>query len=959
MLRLIVSVLLIFPLSAMATLHSPQVIQSFDISNGGTNTIIYALTTDRHGRLWVASTDGLYIYDGVKGKKIFPVDASMNVYSFVEYGDDIFVGLGHGILKVNQTSLSHELLENTESFRVTSITILDKTLYFSSLDQGLWTYDLSTGDVSDISYSHLAKSKTIQTLKTYDDAVWAGLTDEGELSGGLLQIVARKASKLYLEEGISVQDIDPVDGGLLLTTSTHGLIKFQIESAEFEFVTSQQEIFTSNESAVDNHGCIWTAAQSGAFKFCDKTERVEGQFTYDLPPGDYETVYFDEKTNIVWFGRIEGGVRGVYVGNYKKIEYLTHQSFEGGLSGTNPFSVYESPDDEIWVSYSGQGLDIINSTRDFIQNIKFDDEHERWNYVLSMRFASNGTPFLGTFGGGVAYKPEDQSTFIPFITDSDERFQNLTVMDFAFDDDVVWIATIRELIQTDGQGHVLQTIPKSNLIAQGNIYAIESIYKNELLIASSNGLIKLDKQSYQQTLLNPVDEANPGCDDGMMDLARDNDDNIWFVSRALCKFDLKSGRITSVSRHPLYVAGMTAIFALPDGKIAGHDGKLAIYDSQTGDVKTITSIEGHFLDHSTQNFSAINYIDNRLVIAASGGLAFFNVTESEPRTLPFGELFVESLTVMNKLSNKRFENQISLEYEERVASITLGMTNYFDQNLSFFMDVPGVFKDKLTLLSLENIALPAAYEGDYQVSITAEFAGEIVSRVSFELTVLPPWWRSTIAILAYLVLIIVSCTLIVWYQITRHKRGNQRLSQLVEERTAALSAAISSKEQMFENISHEFRTPLTIILNYLESDHKYAQAKTRKVLAHQTERLLLLVNSLLSLTEIKNFVRQEATYDLSKTIALSVNSFESLAEERHLHLHLETHLSSQYVTCHKGGLELVFNNLLGNAIKYANEGTEVLIQCHQLSGILKILVKNKSEHIDIGRLNQRYIKHSK
>lgn len=167
-------------------------------------------------------------------------------------------------------------------------------------------------------------------------------------------------------------------------------------------------------------------------------------------------------------------------------------------------------------------------------------------------------------------------------------------------------------------------------------------------------------------------------------------------------------------------------------------------------------------------------------------------------------------------------------------------------------------------------------------------------------------------------------------------RNRRQLHQLaaqkaiIEQQTEELRSLDKAKTRFFSNITHEFRTPLTLILSPLEGLMRELplQASLRTIHAN-ANRLLLLINQLLDLSKIDAGALKPnlATVQLSSFIQLQVEAFALLAQNRGVDLVLLNHLSPDaegYIDEDK--LSKIITNLLSNALKFTPEGHTVRVE---------------------------------
>ncbi|HYE55604.1 MAG TPA: ATP-binding protein, partial [Chitinophagaceae bacterium] len=146
------------------------------------------------------------------------------------------------------------------------------------------------------------------------------------------------------------------------------------------------------------------------------------------------------------------------------------------------------------------------------------------------------------------------------------------------------------------------------------------------------------------------------------------------------------------------------------------------------------------------------------------------------------------------------------------------------------------------------------------------------------------------------------------------------------------------KSRFFANISHEFRTPLTLIRGPLQQIEEQAAGRKEdthvsvprhkiKIMRRHTDRLLELVNQLLDLSRLDSgkMKLQVGKGDVVQVLKALAASFESMAERKQIHYHLHFTEQSRIAFFDRDKLEKIVTNLLGNAFKYTPEKGSVAL----------------------------------
>jgi len=196
----------------------------------------------------------------------------------------------------------------------------------------------------------------------------------------------------------------------------------------------------------------------------------------------------------------------------------------------------------------------------------------------------------------------------------------------------------------------------------------------------------------------------------------------------------------------------------------------------------------------------------------------------------------------------------------------------------------------------------------------------------------PPWWKTNWAYISYFVLFVS-----LLYSARRYELNRQRHKHLaeIEHREAEnLKEVDKIKTRFFANISHEFRTPLTLIegplKQLLSGEHKGSAHELYEMMLRNTRRLQRLVNQLLDLAklesrEMKLHVREDDIMQAVKSIAAA---FESTAVRKKITFTVNTSTNSLIGWFDNDALEKILNNLLSNAFKFTQEGGMISLACH-------------------------------
>ncbi|MEE4255915.1 MAG: two-component regulator propeller domain-containing protein [Bacteroidales bacterium] len=199
---------------------------------------------------------------------------------------------------------------------------------------------------------------------------------------------------------------------------------------------------------------------------------------------------------------------------------------------------------------------------------------------------------------------------------------------------------------------------------------------------------------------------------------------------------------------------------------------------------------------------------------------------------------------------------------------------------------------------------------------------------SISVTIFPPPWKTWWAYLIYSIVFLA----IVYSIIRFFLKRLQLLHKLEIEKVEAkkMKELDSMKSRFFANISHEFRTPLTLILGPLEKTLTSVSGEVKNnlvIMQRNAHRLQKLINELLNLSRLEagEMKLQASRHNLVEVVNGYVQSFESLAKHRHIELSFQSEHDDIQVYFDQEKLEIVLNNILSNAFKFTTEGGQITI----------------------------------
>jgi signal transduction histidine kinase/DNA-binding response OmpR family regulator/ligand-binding sensor domain-containing protein len=297
----------------------------------------------------------------------------------------------------------------------------------------------------------------------------------------------------------------------------------------------------------------------------------------------------------------------------------------------------------------------------------------------------------------------------------------------------------------------------------------------------------------------------------------------------------------------------------------------------------------------------------------------------------------DNTTVLKKTIEQ--SQNIKLTHEQDILTLEFSSLDLTAPNQNKYRyQLEGVDKDWVesgTRRSATYLHLPA---GNYVFKVQGSNSQGIWSDkiAALQITVLPPWWRSWWAYLFYVLMLGVGVRAYFKFSVNRAKLQSQlNFEQREAKRVKELDTV---KTQLYTNITHEFRTPLTVILGMaqqVKSDPPQHLDNGIDMIIRNGQSLLNLVNEMLDLSKLETgkMTLQPVNGDIINFLRYIVESFHSLAESQKKQLHFLSGMDVLYVAYDPEKVRQIIANLLSNALKFTPQKGNIYITVSENNGL--------------------------
>lgn len=769
--------------------------------------------------------------------------------------------------------------------------------------------------------------------------------------------------------------------GIIWLISNYILYSYDLENEKI--IPFPITLSYKNSILEDSNGMIWIGSSSkGVFSY----DRKKKKFTlhnhnpdniYSLGGNLVQCVYEDRSGNL-WVGARLTGINkwSKYKWKFNSVEYDPKKN--SNLLNNDIYSIYEDENHQLWIG-THRGITILDSETFLLKN-----KHNEFNALKRL-----GIEQISCINGD----PVNKNT--------------------------IWISTLDAgLFKYDAMNRTLQQFkcnPTDSLtLSDSLVTSLAHLGRNYLLIGTFNGLDLLNKKTNQLTKFKNINDSLSLGDNQILSLLKDSYDNIWVGTNSggLFKFLFTSNKfipIKSLLKNRDYQT-VSVLFEDHRKKLwigTFRDGVHKL-DMTTLEITDHYSIEDGLADTGLNGF--LEDTNENLWISTDHGLSKLNLTEKTIKNFYEADglcsnFFNRGATFKSKNGRMYFGTNAGLVYFHPDSIVIDSVPpQVVIQNISLFNRPDEKLEYDGFVSELKEITLPYNHNdlhfeyvglhfseplrNQYKYTLeefdkdwikagnlrTATYTnldpGEYVFRVkasnrdgiwnetgvSLKVIITPPLWATIWAYLFYLILF-GSLIYYFWKMQLKSVKVKHEF-EMSRFEAQKLHEVDEIKSRFFANISHEFRTPLTLILGPVRQIiERTKETKTKEdlnIVQRNAIRLLGLVNQLLDISKIEsgNMKLQTNPINIIPYLKALVLSFTSYAERKRISLKFISDLNELTVYIDKDKFEKIINNVLSNAFKFTPDGGSIEVNAINDTKNLNIIITDTGVGIPKGKLQK-------
>ncbi len=972
---------------------------NFNSNDGLSSNTINVILKDRLGYMWFGSEEGLSKFDGsrftVYNHNAADTATIRSNYVMAIYEDRqgrLWIGTNKGLSLYDRDRGTFRNIDATLGNAARSLCADHHGNLWIGSYSGLYCYDPATGTSTHYAKdesrkNHLASNMIISIFEDSRQRLWIGSTAGLHLyqpaTGDFLLFNGNSPDSTISDLSIKTMYEDPT-GNLWVGTSDGGLNKLPRGGKGFHAYRQgpqSQHTLSSNRVysiAGEENGKLWVGTEKGLNILDPQTGKVQVVSTnerdkYSLKGSSIRSIYIDCK-GIYWIGTYHNGVNK-YDKNLSSFHLVQSNPYDpkglsapkvtsfaaaagnslyvgtdgGGLNlyhpatglfdrvpvGRQPMTILalERAGDELWIGTFLQGIYVKNLSTGAIRHYYKDDGVSGLlsDEIFCLRRDRRGNIWVGTNGKGVQVFTPKGNTF--------QKMEDFVAG--ASGDKVPSLGFIRS-IEEDKNGTIWIAAPGRGIDMYDPVAKSFRVYGRAftgvpvdeivtLLVGSDNtmwggtggrGFYHLD---FYHTDFKSYSSAGGLANDVIWKMLEDSTGNLWLAtSKGISCFNPTTRTFKNFSHEnglQRSAFSLGAGLKLPNGEM--YFGGLEGFN--------------HFVPHE------LHYNKNIPQII------FTALTVNNTEVMPGKEAAIDK-----QISLAR---EIKLDYKQNF-SLQFGMLDFTSPHECRYMYKLEGFDKTWNSIGKANSAVFTNLDpGHYTLQVKAHNpnSGWTTPAASISIYIKPPFWRTGYAYACYVLLVAFILWGVRYRGIRRLKQKfaaeqeKLQIRQLIEEerKEAERQRAFDEvKIKFLTNLSHEFRTPISLIAGPVQSLLEVEADQEKKVqlsmVKRNTRRLLNLVNQLLDFRKLEEqeLRMNPSPGDFITFVREVAESFKDLADRRHIQFLFHSTLNNYYTDFDKDKIERVLFNLLSNAFKFTGRDGQVSLEVRKQldSGDIVILV---------------------
>ena len=658
--------------------------------------------------------------------------------------------------------------------------------------------------------------------------------------------------------------------------------------------------------------------------------------------------YFDSANENIWVIYHKQGL-GVAHYSTKNYRLRTLPSLNEQMAN-DVIALAENKNHQLWLGTEDNGAYLVSAT--YNGEGKIVDNQQPNNTAVSILCDSKGKVWTGLYRRGLK------------CNDGTSYFDGYSPYSLVEGPDGSIYASLMGL----GLWKLNPTTHQTTLVEDENLWLMQCVRQGDMLYTASAKFIHcINMRTGEKRSIPGSVFGNSNFNAGTKALCIDRRGWLWIVNYASYSeveiYDTRKGKFFTTHALKNYV--LNSVVEDKDGNLwfGTSNGivRLKVEDAAKRKFSCYSFIYGSQKNQYYNERCALCLSDGRLLFGATDGYMLFNPREitkfkngNAQTNLMFTSLRINSQYVNPQPADAAhavckgdfsFVKNLDLKYDENNLVLEFCPRNEKHNAFANYYYKVEELSSEWMPLSNYQILLTNLRPGTYKLLIKEQpnqLSKESIEYEALSIIVHPPFWLSTWAYLIYIVL--CGGALFFIYRYFTNRRRYLEKMRMMRMKARHEQEMNDMKLQFFTNVSHDLRTPLTLIITPLEEMlNKVKDSEQQNILGtmlRNAKRLFVLVNQILDIRslEVSTVKLCKNPTDLIDLLQGEYSSFANLAESRKINFHFETNIQELVLDTDTDKMTKMVENLLSNAFKYTEEHGEIILKVHDEGNQLQISV---------------------
>lgn len=958
-----------------------KIIKRYSIKDGLSQAVVNSISQDDKGWMWFATDDGLNRFDGYSFT-IFKFDKSgPNQFhdNFVQrlFRDSegrLWVSSRRGLYRFDLSTQKWTVFLNPQGSNDVSYISESSAgkLWIGWYFGGIGIFDAVAGKYDTTQTFELSSTATITVFEDSYGYIWSGSQNTGldvfRLREGknpekvtaysASDILPSKYVKCFLEDHL----------GNIWIGTTKGLVLFIRAERKFvlldDILPSQRGVFSLLE---DKNKTLWIGTQGNGIYTVDlkdfdgrkvgrlASRHVTALDAFDISQHTIRSIFQDRDQNI-WIGTHGDGIYMVSSEEKNFLKVEVKRIFGSAESMVPFYGLCNDDDGAIWAGSDSKGIYKFSQDGKLLRHYDADGKPGSIgdDVVYSALHDYNGNLWFGTLAHGIYRYDAKTDQFVHYPrSPSDDPVPLGHRVSLLFEDSKrnIWVGATRGgLSMLDKASKTFRVNKDAPIFSSIDVRAMAEDKKGQLWLGCyGNGLLSYNPDTREvESIFSGTEPTNLLQSNVVHALAIDKDHTLWIgTGGGLGAYNLNDKTFKRYTDE--------------DGLINNTVFGIQIDEQQNVWCSTISGISR--LDHTTKTFS--NYTSNDGLQAGQfnagsslnniakgyigfGGAYGFNVfypqKVTNSKTVPDiklsgFQLFNKPVKIGGHAEDDVLEKvideteQLTLQHDQASFTFEFTALDYSSpEKCEYAYKLEGVDADWNYIGNQRTASYRYLSPGTYEFKVKATNQPNVwpAKFAHVKITIAPPLWRTPLAYFTYMLIL----ALVGWSIFSIRKRQLYLKKRVKSEKNKRRRERqlVHDKLAFFTEVSHEFKTPLTLIIGPLEEmmsreSNDTPNSKKLRMVHRNAHKLLTLINKLLDYRKIESgkMMLSIREIDIVSFIEDIFVNFRELSNRPNVRFEFYTQEKSIFAWVDPEKIEMVLTNIVSNSFKYIGEGNAISI----------------------------------